>query len=70
LGNIAREYDCRGASSVTIPIFSAGMALPHEPGTKIESFGGKIEKTDLQTQMWDAADYLDHFLLDQVNFSY
>ena len=70
LGGIAREYDCRGASSVTVPIFSPGMATPHVPGTRVPSFGGGIEKTQIDTEMWDAADHLDYFLMDQVNFNY
>jgi hypothetical protein len=70
LGGIAQEFDCRGASSVTVPIFSAGMAKPHVPGDRIPDFGGKIDKTQISTEMWDAADHLDYFLLDQVNFNY
>ncbi|MDR1456648.1 MAG: hypothetical protein LBI34_01145 [Puniceicoccales bacterium] len=70
LGNVATEYDCRGASSVTIPIFRGGRATPHVPGTQIPSFGGGIKKAVINTEMWDAADYLDYFLLDSVNFTY
>jgi hypothetical protein len=70
LGNIAQEFDCRGASSVTVPIFSAGMATPHVPGARVPSFGGGINKTQISTEMWDAADHLDYFLMDQVNFNY
>jgi hypothetical protein len=70
LGGIAREYDCRGASSVTVPIFSPGMATPHVPGARVPSFGGGIDKTQIHTEMWDASDHLDYFLMDQVNFDY
>jgi hypothetical protein len=46
------------------------MATPHVPGTRVPSFGGGIDKTQIHTEMWDAADHLDYFLMDQVNFDY
>jgi hypothetical protein len=53
-----------------VPIFTSGKATVHLPGSKIPSFGGGVSKTQIDTEMYDAADYLDKFLLDRVNFNY
>jgi hypothetical protein len=70
LKNVATEYDCRGAASVTVPIMHGGKATEHAYNTRIPSFGGGVTKDVIQTREWDAGDYLDYFLLDKNNFSY
>jgi hypothetical protein len=70
LKNVATEYDCRGAATVTVPIMHGGQATPHAYGSRIPSFGGGVKKDVIKTKEWDAADYLDYFLLDKNNFSY
>jgi hypothetical protein len=68
--DVPTEYECRGASSVTVPIFSGGQATPHVPGTSIPDFGGGAKKAVIETEDWDAGTHLDYFLLDKNNFSY
>jgi hypothetical protein len=68
--DVATEYDCHGASNVVVPVFTGGQATPHATGSKIPSFGGEIEKATIVVNAWDAAAYLDRFLLDQENFTH
>jgi hypothetical protein len=70
LANVAKEYDCNGAASVTIPVFSGGQATKHFPGTEIPNYGGGVDKGTIEVTDWDAGTYLDYFLLNKNNFSY
>ncbi|MDR3117592.1 MAG: hypothetical protein LBT98_03410 [Puniceicoccales bacterium] len=70
LANVATEYDCNGASSVTIPVFSGGQATSHVPGADIPDYGGGVTKATITVADWDAGTYLDYFLLNKNNFSY
>jgi hypothetical protein len=54
LKNVAMEYDCQGAASVTVPIMHGGQAKEHV----------------ILTQEWHATGCLDYFLWDKNNFSY
>jgi hypothetical protein len=70
LKDVATEYDCRGAASVTVPIMHGGKSTRHAYGARIPSFGGGMNKAIITTNEWDTGDYLDYFLLDKNNFSY
>jgi hypothetical protein len=70
LADVAEEYDCEGASSVTVPIFSGGTSKPRIYGNMIPDFGGGIRKDVITTHDWDTAAYLDEFLIRKNNFNY
>jgi hypothetical protein len=70
LANVATEYDCEGAASVTIPIFTGGQSKPRVYGNRIPNFGGGVRKDVIRVQEWDTASYIDEFLLRKNNFDY
>jgi hypothetical protein len=70
LGGIAREFDCNGAASIQLPIFTVGMVAPYALSETISDSGGDCKIVQIDTDEFCASRYLSDFALGPGKFSY
>lgn len=68
LGEVFNKNNAGGASSYQVTRLGYGTGTLSVPGADIPGMGSSTDKTTIQLQNWNNAEYIDYFQSDQVNW--
>lgn len=68
LGGVFNKNNAGGSSSYQITRLGYGTGTRSVPGADIPGMGSSTDKTIIQLQNWNNAEYIDYFQSDQVNW--
>lgn len=69
LGGVFNKNNAAGASSYQVVRLGYGMGTRSVAGAQIPGMGSSTDKTIIQIQNWNNAEYIDYFQQDQVNWA-